>query len=101
MTFRGVITREDGAPWGKTDMTSAKWRNVPVQTVFIADLVATQPGVLFHGLIEDREPDGGDPFPHVVKWAGWLYLEDGHHRAVRAALRGEYTIQVRVIEVST
>lgn len=99
MTLSGVITREDGDPWGKTGMTSAKWRNVPSQTVFIADLTATQPGVLFAGLIEDREPEGGDPYPHVVKWGGRLYLEDGHHRVMRAALRGDFTVTVRVIEV--
>lgn len=41
----------------------------------------------------------GDDFPHVVKHGADLYLEDGHHRVVRAALRGDEKILARVFEV--
>lgn len=41
----------------------------------------------------------GDPFPHVVHWNGLFYLEDGHHRVVAAAVRGESQIRARIYSV--
>jgi hypothetical protein len=61
-------------------------------------LTATQPGIYFHGLT-NTSPIGGDPHPHVINWAGHLYLEDGHHRVLRAALNGEATITARVLTI--
>jgi hypothetical protein len=66
--------------------------------VKIGDLIATQPGIYFHGLDRDHHV-GGDRYPHVINWAGHLYLEDGHHRALRAALNGEATITARVLTI--
>jgi hypothetical protein len=81
-------------------MTTALWANVPVKTVTIADLYATQPGVLLEALIgEPRIPFAGDPYPHVIQWRDGLYLEDGHHRAVRAWGNGARTIEARVLTV--
>jgi Arc/MetJ family transcription regulator len=42
----------------------------------------------------------GDLFPHVVEWEGKLYLEDGVHRALRAALQQRTTIHARVHAIS-
>jgi hypothetical protein len=95
--FAGVVSRENGDPWGTTGMTSERWLSVPVQRVRIADLIATQPGILLQSLIEPGEPFGGDPFAHVVAWRGRLYLEDGHTRAARAALGGCAEIDARVL----
>ena len=39
----------------------------------------------------------GDLFPHVVNWDGKFYLEDGVHRALRAALQQRTTIHARVL----
>jgi len=36
----------------------------------------------------------GDLFPHVIRWNGDLYLEDGLHRALRAACRRRQSISV-------
>ena len=41
----------------------------------------------------------GDLFAHVVKWQGDLYLEDGLHRAVRAALQQRQVLHARVLEM--
>jgi hypothetical protein len=99
--FSRIISRDNGTPWPATGMTSLKWLAVHTRDVYIADLVATQPGVLFHALVEDpRVPVGADPYPHVVEWRGVMYLEDGHHRAMRALLRGERAIRVRYLKVS-
>lgn len=98
--FAGIISRDEGEPWGDTGMSTAKWRTIPPRTVRIADLIATQPGILIHALSHEHATTvGGDPIPHVIDWDGRLYLEDGHHRAVRAALRGETHIEARVFLV--
>jgi len=41
----------------------------------------------------------GDLFPHVIRWRGELYLEDGLHRALRAALHQRSVLHVRVLEL--
>jgi Arc/MetJ family transcription regulator len=41
----------------------------------------------------------GDLFPHVISWRGELYLEDGLHRALRAALQQRSVLHVRVLEL--
>lgn len=100
MPFSRIISREAGTPWPDPGMNSQSWLGVRLRDVYIADLVATQPGVLLHALTEDaRVPVGGDPYPHVVEWRGVLYLEDGHHRALRALLRGERAIRVRYLRI--
>ena len=42
----------------------------------------------------------GDLFAHVVDWRGVLYLEDGLHRAVRAALQQRAVLHARVLVIS-
>jgi Arc/MetJ family transcription regulator len=39
----------------------------------------------------------GDLFAHVVDWHGDLYLEDGLHRALRAALQQRPVLHARVL----
>ena len=39
----------------------------------------------------------GDLFAHVVQWRETLYLEDGLHRAVRAALAQRPVLHARVL----
>ena len=41
----------------------------------------------------------GDLFAHVVRWDGNLYLEDGLHRAVRAALQQRPVVHARVLDL--
>jgi hypothetical protein len=97
--FKAVISRDDGEPWGDTGMTTATWATIQPHVVRIADLIATQPGILFAPLTDDNEPVGGDPIPHVIHWQGDYYLEDGHHRAMRALINGADTITARILEV--
>lgn len=98
--FRGVISREHGEPWGLTGMTSALWLGQPVRRFRIDELVATQAGVLFDGLLRPEvAPVGGDDYPHVIVWNGSNFLEDGHHRAVRRLIAGRRTIEARWLRV--
>ena len=41
----------------------------------------------------------GDLFAHVVQYRGVMYLEDGLHRAVRAALHQRALLHARVLVV--
>jgi hypothetical protein len=94
--FRGVAATRD---WPATGMSSQLWLTLPAATVVISELVLTQPGVLFRALIEPGIPVGGDPLPHVIRWQGRMYLEDGHHRITRALIDGHQTIEARVLTV--
>lgn len=96
--FKSIISRDNDCPWGTSGQTSATWLNVPVEVIQISDLVATQPGVLLRALRDDApEPVGKDPFPHVILYDGIHYLEDGHHRVVRARLAGRHSIEARLL----
>jgi len=99
MPFKRIISRDNGVPWGETGMTSKKWLKVETESIPVSMLIATQPGVLLHALSEEYsgEPIGGDKHPHVIYWRGEYYLEDGHHRVLRAMLRGEKSVEVRVL----
>ena len=98
--FKAVVSRENGTPWPAPGMTSRKWLDVPIREVRIADLIAMQDGIYLQPLMtDDVTPYGGDPYPHVVKWRGQLYLEDGHHRVVRALIKGSVNIQARVLSM--
>ena len=41
----------------------------------------------------------GDLFAHIVQWQGDLYLEDGLHRALRAALQQRLVLHARILEL--
>lgn len=67
------------------------------ELVRISDLWATQDGIYLEPLIRPAVPVGGDEYPHVVLWQERAMLEDGHHRVLRAALRGEYLVECRIL----
>lgn len=102
--FKDIVSRDHGEPWGPTGMSSYKWLSVPAREVVIRELIATQPGLYLRALMDPenakRLPVGGDPLPHVIEWRGELYLEDGHHRAMQAQLRGQRTMFARVLTIA-
>lgn len=99
MPFKDIVDR-DQIRWSTEGMTTARWMNeVPVYQVEIADLIATQPGVLLHALVEDFNEQSMDQYPHVVGIGGSLYLEDGHHRVMRCLLRGITALPARILYV--
>jgi hypothetical protein len=97
--FKRIISRENGTPWPATEMTSEKWLHVPVSYLKIKDLIATQDGVYFHALRNKHQTLGIDKYPHVVLWNDEYYLEDGHHRVMRAVLKGQKKIFARVLVI--
>jgi hypothetical protein len=64
-----------------------------LQRVRIDRLIATQPSVTLRGLAHCAVYS---PLS-LVKINGRLYIRNGHHRAMRAFLRGQKTIQAEVV----
>lgn len=89
-------------PYPITGLTTQLWMDtVPVESVRFEDLWLTQDYVKIEMLFltdDINHSYSGDPFPHAVLWEGTLYLEDGHNRITRAALRGYRSGRCRVFE---
>jgi len=67
--------------------------------VRLDELVTTKTVLALDKLLEEDSTFYGDLFPHVVAWKGTLYLEDGMHRALRAALQQRNVLHVRVLDL--
>ena len=62
-------------------------------------LITTKKELALDALLAEDSTFYGDLFPHAVQWHGELYLEDGLHRALRAALQQRNVIHVRVLDL--
>ena len=77
--------------------TPKDWSEVPPRMVRLQDLVTTKRNLDLAMLLSEDSTFYGDLFAHVVEWEGVLYLEDGLHRALRAALHQRPTLHARVL----
>ena len=96
----GVIFKKvgEGRPYpehGK--QTPRDWADVPPRLVRLEQLVTTKRTLDLGHLLAEDSTFYGDLFAHVVEWEGTLYLEDGLHRALRAALQQRPTLHARVL----
>ncbi len=90
----------DGRPYPDHGLTTAKqWADVPPRQVRLDELVTTKRTLDLDALLADDSTFYGDLFAHVVQYRGVLYLEDGLHRAVRAALQQRPTLHARVLVI--
>lgn len=90
----------DGRPYPDHGLTTAKqWADVPPRQVRLDELVTTKRTLDLDALLADDSTFYGDLFAHVVQYRGVMYLEDGLHRAVRAALQQRPTLHARVLVV--
>lgn len=95
MIFKAV---GDGRPYPDHGLSTPKqWAAVPPRQVRLTDLVTTKRTLDLDALLADDSTFYGDLFAHVVEWRGQLYLEDGLHRAVRAALQQRAVLHARVL----
>ncbi|MFB9377568.1 type II toxin-antitoxin system VapB family antitoxin [Kineococcus gynurae] len=90
----------DGRPYPEHGTSAAGWSAVPPRQVRLADLTTTRRTLDLAALLAEDSTFYGDLFAHVVAWRGRLYLEDGLHRAVRAALHQRQVLHARVLELS-
>ncbi len=77
--------------------TPRDWADVPPRMVRLEQLVTTKRTLDLGHLLAEDSTFYGDLFAHVVEWGGTLYLEDGLHRALRAALQQRPTLHARVL----
>jgi Arc/MetJ family transcription regulator len=63
------------------------------------ELVTTTKVLALDRLMSEDSTFYGDLFPHAVKWKNVLYLEDGLHRAVRAAFRNRTVLHARLLDL--
>ena len=84
MIFKGV---RDGKPYPEHGLSHRHWAQIPPRQIRLDELVTTTTVLALDRLLSEDSTFYGDLFPHAVRWKGVIYLEDGLHRAVRAALR--------------
>jgi Arc/MetJ family transcription regulator len=96
MIFKAV---GEGRPYPDHRLTTADWAKVPPRQVRLSELVTTKRTLDLDALLSDDSTFYGDLFAHVVRWHGTLYLEDGLHRAVRAALQQRPLLHARVLDL--
>jgi len=90
----------DGRPYPEHGYTSRQWAALAPQQVRLDELVTTKRTLDLDALLGEDSTFYGDLFAHVVAWQGDLYLEDGLHRALRAALQQRQTLHARVLELT-
>lgn len=94
MIFKAV---GEGRPYPDHGLNSFKdWSAVAPRPVRLDRLVTTKRVLDLGHLLSEDSTFYGDLFAHVVQWRDTLYLEDGLHRALRAALQQRSTVHARV-----
>lgn len=86
----------DGRPYPDHGLTAREWAEVPPRPVRLDELVTTKDTLQLAALLDEDSTFFGDLFAHVVQWREDLYLEDGLHRALRAALQQRTVLHARV-----
>jgi Arc/MetJ family transcription regulator len=89
----------DGRPYPEHGYTLKQWADIPPRAVRLDQLVTTKLELGLDRVLANDSTFYGDLFPHVVEWEGELYLEDGLHRALRAALHQRSVLHVRVLDL--
>lgn len=85
-----------GRPYPDHGLTQSAWGDIPPTQVRLDELVTTKTKLDLDYLLDEDSTYFGDLFAHVVSWQGDLFLEDGLHRAVRAALQQRNMLHARV-----
>jgi Arc/MetJ family transcription regulator len=89
----------DGRPYPDHGLSARDWANVAPRTVRLDELTTTKRQLELDHLLDEDSTFYGDLFAHVVEWKGDMYLEDGLHRALRAALQQRQVLHARVLVV--
>lgn len=91
----------EGRPYPDHGLSGREWAAVRPEEVPLSDLTTTRRELDLDVLLADDSTYFGDLFAHVVRWNGELYLEEGLHRALRAALggTGNPTLLARVFDL--
>lgn len=88
--------------WPETGLTTDRWMTeIGLELVDLTDLIATQPTLTARGLSLNHASGtySRDPYPHIIRYNGLHYIEDGHHRIARWMMGGITTALVRVFVI--
>ncbi len=96
MIFKSV---REGRPYPDHGLTQRDWSKIPPRSVRLDQLITTKRSLLLDVVLAEDSTFYGDLFTHVVDWDGNLYLEDGLHRALRAALHQRPSVHARVLQL--
>ena len=96
MIFKNI---QHGRPYPDHGLSAKDWAQIPPHQVQLAELITTATVVELDRLLSEDSTSLGDLFPHAVQWGGELFLEDGLHRALRAALQQRTALHVRVLDL--
>jgi len=91
--FRRVA---EGRPYPEHGLSAGQWAEIAPSQVRLDDLTTTKTQLDLEHLLDDDSTFFGDLFAHVVSFEGELFLEDGLHRALRAALQQRNMLHARV-----
>ena len=90
----------DERPYPDHGLSQRDWADLPPRQVRLDQLVTTKGTLDLGTLLSEDSTFFGDLFAHVVEWDGDLYLEDGLHRALRAALQQRNVLHARVHSIA-
>ena len=96
MIFKEVLASR---PYPEPGLSSEVWAGFAPRQVRLSDLSTIRSTLDLEALLASDSTFFGDLFAHVVRWQGNLYLEDGLHRAVRAALQGRTSLHARIYDL--
>ncbi|MGZ4609639.1 MAG: type II toxin-antitoxin system VapB family antitoxin [Actinomycetes bacterium] len=96
MIFKAV---GDSKPYPDHGYTQRQWGEVAPTQVRLDQLITTKRELDLDHLLAEDSTYFGDLFAHVVEWKGELYLEDGLHRALRAALQQRHVLHARILQL--
>ena len=96
MIFKEI---RQGRPYPEHGFSMKDWAQIPPQQVPLKNLITTATVVELEKVLSEDPTLPGDLFPHAVRWCGELFLEDGLHRALRAALQQRTTLPVRILDL--
>jgi Arc/MetJ family transcription regulator len=86
-------------PYPEHGLKPKDWSALPPRQVRLDQLVTTKGTLDLNALLDEDSTFYGDLFAHVVEWKGEMFLEDGLHRALRAALQQRLVLHARVLVV--
>ncbi|NLE96548.1 MAG: type II toxin-antitoxin system VapB family antitoxin [Propionibacterium sp.] len=89
----------EGRPYPDHGYSPRQWSAIPPEQVRLDELTTTKRVLDLETLLEEDSTFYGDLFAHVIRYQGELYLEDGLHRALRAALHQRQSMQARVLDL--
>ena len=86
-------------PYPDHGYSQSQWGALAPTQVRLDQLITTKHELDLETLFAEDSTYFGDLFAHVVLWRGDMYLEDGLHRALRAALQQRTVLHARVLEL--